>query len=243
VLVISRRPDEKIVFPGLGIAVQFLGAKGRVIRLGINAPQDVKVFRAELLTEDLKTISQLSAAPGLSHAQRNTLNKLGLSLHLAERLLEAGQEEKARATLARAIATLGSMTEDERPAKREERPLRTLVVEDDTNERELLAGVLGMNGCEADTAADGQAALDYLASHDRPDFILLDFYMPRCDGRQALAQIRDNPLYSDMKVFAVSGASPRELGIDIGRPGFDAWFQKPLNPSQLWRGIQEQLQN
>jgi len=49
VLVLTRRRDEKIVLPGLGITVQVLSIKGNVVRLGIDAPPGVKVLREELV--------------------------------------------------------------------------------------------------------------------------------------------------------------------------------------------------
>jgi two-component system, OmpR family, response regulator len=47
-LVLSRRLHEKIVLPGLGITLQVVSIKGKVVRLGIEAPPDVKVFREEI---------------------------------------------------------------------------------------------------------------------------------------------------------------------------------------------------
>jgi carbon storage regulator CsrA len=58
VLVLSRRVNEKIVLPGLGITVQVVSIKGNAIRLGIEAPPDVKVLREELVSpppEPVKT--------------------------------------------------------------------------------------------------------------------------------------------------------------------------------------------
>lgn len=47
-LVLSRRLDEEIVFPGLGIRVTVLGIDGGRIKVGIEAPPTVKVLRGEL---------------------------------------------------------------------------------------------------------------------------------------------------------------------------------------------------
>jgi carbon storage regulator CsrA len=47
-LVLSRRCDEKIVFPGLGITLQVLQIKGHQIKIGIDAPSSVVILREEL---------------------------------------------------------------------------------------------------------------------------------------------------------------------------------------------------
>jgi carbon storage regulator CsrA len=49
-LVLSRRLNEAIILPGLGITVQLLAIKGNnVARIGIDAPAGVQVVRKELL--------------------------------------------------------------------------------------------------------------------------------------------------------------------------------------------------
>jgi two-component system, OmpR family, response regulator len=50
-LVLSRRLKEKLVLPGLGVAVQVLSIRGNVVRLGIDAPHDVPVLREELFEQ------------------------------------------------------------------------------------------------------------------------------------------------------------------------------------------------
>ena len=48
-LVLSRRLNEKVVLPGLGVTLQVVSAKAGVVRLGIEAPPDVAVLREELV--------------------------------------------------------------------------------------------------------------------------------------------------------------------------------------------------
>ena len=43
-LVLSRRVEEEIVFPHLGITLSVLQVRGRIVKIGIVAPQDVKVL-------------------------------------------------------------------------------------------------------------------------------------------------------------------------------------------------------
>jgi len=248
-LVLSRRTNEKIVFPGLDISVQLLSIQGNVARLGIEAPPDVKVLRDEL-ARNLPagaTIGPRRASP--SHSLRNMLNKVSLSLSVFQQQWQRGLTEAANATLEKVFQALEAMGRDPSAVAAAKPPaappassrFRTLVVEDDTNERELLAGLLSMNGLECETAADGLDALEYLSSHQRPDLVLLDLRMPRCDGPRMLAQIRGNPQYQGLKVFAISGTAPEECGVPRGPSGVDAWFPKPLNARKLWQAIQERM--
>ncbi len=121
------------------------------------------------------------------------------------------------------------------------KPLRLLVVDDDPNELELLAGVLEMNGCQCMTAASGNEALQVIESCENFDFALLDMHMPDRDGASTLRAIRANDRFAKLKVFSVSGTSPSECGATIGGDGFDGWLPKPLNPATLWNHLQESL--
>lgn len=48
-LVLSRRLHEKILLPGLNVVVEVVAVRGEVVRIGIEAPPEVKVVREELL--------------------------------------------------------------------------------------------------------------------------------------------------------------------------------------------------
>jgi CheY-like chemotaxis protein/sRNA-binding carbon storage regulator CsrA len=228
--------------------VQLLSIQGNVARIGIEAPPDVKVLRDEL-AKNLPAGAALDSrrAPS-AHTLRNMLNKVSLSLSVFQQQWHRGLTEAANATLEKVFATLETLGRDP-SALADPKPaappalsrFRTLVVEDDSNERELLAGLLSMNGCECETAADGLDALEYLSSHQRPDLVLLDLRMPRCDGPRMLAQIRSNPQYQGLKVFAISGISPEEVGVPQGPAGVDAWFPKPLNARKLCQAIKDSM--
>ena len=48
-LVLSRKPNERIVFPSLGITIQVVDIKGGKVCIGIEAPREVRVLRKEVL--------------------------------------------------------------------------------------------------------------------------------------------------------------------------------------------------
>jgi two-component system, OmpR family, response regulator len=50
-LVLSRRLHERIQFPGLNISIQVVAIKPGVIRIGIDAPPDVRIVREEILEQ------------------------------------------------------------------------------------------------------------------------------------------------------------------------------------------------
>ena len=49
-LVLSRKSDEQVLFPELGIVVKVIRVRGNQVRLGIDAPDSVRILRGELKT-------------------------------------------------------------------------------------------------------------------------------------------------------------------------------------------------
>jgi carbon storage regulator len=50
-LVLTRRLNESVVIPELGVTIRLVAVKGNAVRIGIEAPHDVAVFREELLAQ------------------------------------------------------------------------------------------------------------------------------------------------------------------------------------------------
>lgn len=104
------------------------------------------------------------------------------------------------------------------------RPKSILIVDDDYEDIELFKEVLGEidSGIECITASDGIEALEVLGGlKTYPDYIFLDMNMPRLNGKQCLAKLKENQslnhicviiyttskLDSDMKETKALGAS------------------------------------
>jgi two-component system cell cycle response regulator len=116
---------------------------------------------------------------------------------------------------------------------------RLVVADDDPDARELLAMMLGEDYA-VQVAADGQEALD-LALAGRPDIVLMDVYMPRLDGLEALQALRAEPVTADLPVILVSGRGDeltRARSLDLGAVDF---LQKPFSPRELKARIERTL--
>ncbi len=235
-LVLSRRENEKVLFPHLGITVQVLRLSGNQVRLGVNAPKHVRVLRDEL------------SDPAAFIPPPNDLgNRLQTRIHAAaEELcrlheeLENNNSDDAEARIYRVFFELKALEEEvlahggaASPERSLERRRRALVVDDNNNESRLLAGFLRCRDFDVEIASDGAAAMQHLAHHELPDCVLLDMNMPQYDGRWTINKIRENPKYRELQVFAVSGMHPAEYGVDIGPAGINRWFRKPLDPEAL----------
>lgn len=69
-LVLSRRPSEKIVFPGTGITVHVIGFRGNAVKIGVDAPPEIQVLRAELAAGDTTPARQASNGSSAGRLQR-----------------------------------------------------------------------------------------------------------------------------------------------------------------------------
>jgi len=256
VLVLTRRENEKILLPDVGVTVELMAVTGNRARLGISAPANIRILREEVAASQEALKQAMDRGPvsrEFAHALRNRLNAAILAAETVRLQIEAGQLAETSATLDRIVTELramASMVDSPSqprdvvvPAKAAaaHRPWKALVVEDDENESLLLAGILRMTGYEVDVAGDGTDALDYLHSHERPDVVLLDMKLPKLDGATTLGRIRRDPNLDGMKVYAVSATPPKRFGVKTGPGGIDRWFCKPLDPRELVRQLDTEL--
>jgi DNA-binding NtrC family response regulator len=115
-----------------------------------------------------------------------------------------------------------------------EAPRTVLVVDDDAEVRELMAGYLRARGLDVVEAANGLEALLKFRLV-RPQAVVLDILMPRLGGLQALQRIR--ALDQNVAVVAVTGSPDEELRAQILASGATAILSKPVPLKGLWAAL------
>ena len=107
-----------------------------------------------------------------------------------------------------------------------------LVVDDSITVRRVTQRLLERNGMRVMTARDGMDAVALLADHV-PDIILLDIEMPRMDGYEVAAHVRNDPRLRDVPIIMITsrvGEKHRARAIELG---VDDYLGKPYQESQL----------
>ncbi len=246
-LILSRKENEKVLFPTLGITIELLRIRGAKARIGIDAPADIPVLRHELA--GLKAIeftteeADKNKLSRLTHAMRQRLDRACGALNQLHKLVEDTGDPRLQQLAVEIFRELNQLDKEAGGAieNTQSRSGRALLVEDDENVRELLGSYLQLSGFDVTVAADGQEALDYLSLHAAPDIVLVDMVMPRCDGPTFVKHVRANSQFSGLKLYAVSGTDPNTLGLATGPEGIDRWFCKPVDPEQLVQVLTDEL--
>ena len=107
--------------------------------------------------------------------------------------------------------------------------MRILVVDD---EKVLVKGIkfnLEAEGYEVDACYDGETAVEMAKSGDY-DLILLDLMMPKLDGLEACAKIRESSTVPIIMLTARSEDTDKLLGFEYGA---DDYITKPFNVLEL----------
>jgi CheY-like chemotaxis protein len=110
---------------------------------------------------------------------------------------------------------------------------KVLIVDDDEDLLQVLGKRLTTEGYSVITAANGRDAIA-LAESQAPDIILLDILMPRMDGGQVMAELKEHPATRSIPVILLtailSKAEEEKYGSVIGG---NITLAKPLDAEKL----------
>ena len=120
-------------------------------------------------------------------------------------------------------------------------PVRILVIDDSNTIRKSAEMFLRQAGYEVYLAEDGFDALAKISDH-QPRVIFVDIMMPRLDGYQTCALIKQNPQLKSTPVIMLSskdGVFDRARG---RLAGSDRYLTKPFTKEGLIQAVQETMQ-
>jgi twitching motility two-component system response regulator PilG len=118
--------------------------------------------------------------------------------------------------------------------------LKVMVIDDSKTIRRTAETLLKKVGCEVITATDGFEALAKVADH-HPDIIFVDIMMPRLDGYQTTALIKNNKVFKGTPIIMLSskdGLFDRARGRIVGS---EQYLTKPFTKEELLGAIRKHV--
>ena len=114
--------------------------------------------------------------------------------------------------------------------------LKVMVIDDSKTIRRTAENLLKKEGCDVVTAVDGFEALSKI-SENKPDIIFVDIMMPRLDGYQTCALIKNNQTFKATPVIMLSSKDSifdRARGRIVGS---EEYLTKPFSKEDLIQAI------
>lgn len=158
--------------------------------IGISQAQKEKLFKSFSQADSSTTRKFGGTGLGLVISQM-IVQKMGGSIDLQS---QPGQGSTFFFTI-----NTQTKADGEEPASLGEKINTCLIVDDNSNNRTILQGLLQYHHVTVSTAASGKEAIEKLKSHGAFDVILCDYHMPEMDGIALTGYIRDTMGWNDEK--------------------------------------------
>ncbi len=128
------------------------------------------------------------------------------------------------------------MNVDEQEKRPDMTGMRVMVIDDSKTIRRTAETLLKKEGCDVVTATDGFEALAKISDH-QPQIIFVDIMMPRLDGYQTCALIKNNQVFKHTPVIMLSsrdGLFDKARGRIVGS---EQYLTKPFTRDELLGAI------
>ena len=124
--------------------------------------------------------------------------------------------------------------------------MEILLVEDDLEDAGLTMDALcrGQVKCRVSLVRDGEEAIEFLrrqgkyARAPRPDLILLDLNLPKLDGREVLAEIRNDGVLADVPIVVLTASRTHREILENEHLHVEDYLVKPVDFDQFVSVVQ-----
>ena len=113
-----------------------------------------------------------------------------------------------------------------------EQPFRILIVDDSKSQALFAERALNTAGMITEKVTDPMEVWNVLESF-QPELILMDMYMPDCNGVELAKVIRQDVHYINIPIIFLSGEEDIELQLAAMSEGGDDFLTKPVDPRHL----------
>jgi diguanylate cyclase (GGDEF)-like protein len=124
--------------------------------------------------------------------------------------------------------------------RRDQEPMRVLVVDDDPDFAACIAAVLEPHGIAVRAEPDATRLVETL-EEARPDLVLLDAMLPEVSGWDAIRIMRAIPEWRDVPVLFLTARTDTASRIAAFDAGADDYLAKPLVPEELLSRVRVRL--
>ena len=125
------------------------------------------------------------------------------------------------------VARLDALTIRQRPE-----PYRVLIIDDESEVAAYHGHILEDAGMTTRLLRDHEAVLTELDDF-HPDLVLMDMYMPGCNGRDLAQLIRQMPAWVSLPIIFLSSETDKARQFSAMRVGAEGFLTKPVQPAEL----------
>ena len=111
-------------------------------------------------------------------------------------------------------------------------PYHVLLIDDDPEQISYYAMVLQQAGMITSVASDPKRVIEVLVEA-KPEIILMDMYMPACDGIELASIIRQHESFLTIPIIFLSAEKSEEKQLEAMRSGADDFLTKTIRPDNL----------
>ena len=176
---------------------------------------------------------QLHAVPGISGATMLGDGRVIVVLELAALVRNLASQTKQQAE-ARILHSARKET------RSDDGLINAMVIDDSITMRKVTAHVLKRHNINVSVAKDGVEAVALLEGQS-PDLVILDIEMPRMDGFEVLAHIRNQAHLKNAIVIMVTSRSGEKHRDRANRLGVDDYLIKPYQEEEIMKSIRKHL--